>query len=56
MRLYIVRHGQSFANVGREKESVNSPLTDLGKQQAEDAGKFFRDMPDFQFDKVFLSP
>ncbi|OBZ16331.1 hypothetical protein A8L34_27010 [Bacillus sp. FJAT-27264] len=54
LRLYVVRHGESIANANGILESRNdSPLTDLGRKQADKlAGK----LRDVQWRKVFSSP
>ncbi len=63
MELYIVRHGQSCGNIkggyGVPEEEltrdqlVNPPLTELGKQQALQLGKYYSDV---KFDAVYASP
>lgn len=63
MELYIVRHGQSCANIqggyGIPEEEltrdqlINPPLTPLGVQQAQQLGDFYADV---KFDAVYASP
>ena len=43
MQLYLVRHGQSQANIGLD--IFDPRLTDLGQAQAECAGKEFSEIP-----------
>jgi len=43
MRLYLIRHAQSEANIGDFHSDIDTPLTGIGKEQAERTGKFFRD-------------
>ena len=50
MELYLVRHGQSEANIGLP--IFNAKLTELGQQQAELLGK---DLSDIPFDKIYGS-
>ena len=50
MELYIVRHGQSESNAGRETD--DPALTETGWEQARLAGKALRDV---RFDKVYTS-
>lgn len=53
MKLYLVRHGESVANLeGIYAGQMDTPLTDLGRQQALGAGDKLKDI---QFDKVFSS-
>ena len=54
MKIYLVRHGQSEGNV-RELwyGSSDLPLTDLGRQQARDAGQKLRGMA---FSACYASP
>lgn len=53
MKLYLVRHGQSVANLHKYYTGQQDvPLTDLGKEQAVEAG---RKLVDIQFDKVYTS-
>lgn len=52
MKLYIVRHGQSKRNTGLES-SMDSELTDLGKEQSKRLGKYFSTK---DIDYVFCSP
>ena len=52
--LYFIRHGQSQANLsGHFAGFTDSPLTDLGKKQAEVTSTFFDDIKP---DKVYASP
>ena len=54
MRIYIVRHGESYTNVsGRVMSSTDLPLTERGILQAEAAHKYLKDV---KFDHVFSSP
>jgi len=54
MKLYVIRHGESQANVEHVYcGQMDSPLTALGRQQAKQAGKFLKGIP---FDKVYSSP
>ena len=44
--LYLMRHGQTFFNVRKKIQGAcDSPLTDLGKQQAKIAGEYFKNIP-----------
>lgn len=57
MELYMVRHGESMGNVGRESEldeqlRHDPPLTEKGKKQADLLGRFFADFP---LDALFAS-
>jgi probable phosphoglycerate mutase len=54
-RLYLVRHGQSVANVTWEfsYKRVDPPLTALGVQQAEATAEHLRT---FQIDAIYCSP
>ena len=67
-RLYLVRHGQSQGNVARdaadeaglheigiEMRDVDVPLSDLGLQQAEAAGRWFAELPEDERPEVILS-
>ena len=67
-RLWLVRHGQSQGNVARDlaHETGNSiidldlrdvdvPLSDLGHQQAEAAGRWFAELPGEEKPEVLLS-
>jgi broad specificity phosphatase PhoE len=46
MRLVLVRHGQSVGNVEQRIQGADDPLTDLGRQQAEAAGRRLADRAD----------
>ena len=53
MAVYLVRHGESIANKGLVLSgSCDHPLTDLGREQARQAG---RTMKGVRFTKVFSS-
>lgn len=53
-KLILVRHGQSQSNVVRRfNGQTDSPLTELGKEQAELTAKFIKD--NFKIDKVYAS-
>lgn len=53
MKMYIARHGQTQWNVERRIQGHgDSPLTDLGKQQAQELGKILSGV---RFDAVFSS-
>ena len=54
-RLYLVRHGQSVANVTWEfsYKRVDPPLTELGVQQAEATAVYLRTLP---VDAMYCSP
>jgi len=67
-RLYLVRHGQSQGNVARDAadeagsheididiRDVDVPLSDLGVQQAEAAGRWFASLPNDQKPELILS-
>ena len=55
-RLYLLRHGQTEFNVrGLAQGRVDSPLTDLGKKQAEKVRKYFEEN-NIVFDNVYVSP
>jgi probable phosphoglycerate mutase len=67
-RLYLVRHGQSQGNVARDAadeaglheigidmRDVDVPLSDLGLQQAEAAGRWFAALPEDERPEVILS-
>lgn len=43
MRLLLVRHGQSQANIDGVIQGADDPLTDLGRQQAHRAGRWIGD-------------
>lgn len=53
--LYLMRHGQTMFNVAHKIQGwCDAPLTDLGRQQAEIAGQWFRDH-NVTFDYAFSS-
>ena len=57
LELYLVRHGESMGNVGREAELTeplrhDPPLTEKGEKQADLLGKYFADFP---LDALFAS-
>lgn len=67
-RLWLVRHGQSQGNVARDAaheaglsvidldlRDVDVPLSDLGQQQAEAAGRWFATLPEAEKPEVLLS-
>jgi broad specificity phosphatase PhoE len=67
-RLWLVRHGQSQGNVARDAaheaghsvidldmRDVDVPLSDLGHQQAEAAGRWFAALPEDERPEVLLS-
>ena len=67
-RLWLVRHGQSQGNVARDAaheaglpvidldmRDVDVPLSDLGLQQAEAAGRYFAALPGDERPEVILS-
>ena len=67
-RLWLVRHGQSQGNVARDAahqaghsvidldlRDVDVPLSDLGHQQAEAAGRWFAALPDGERPEVLLA-
>ena len=67
-RMWLVRHGQSQGNVAREAadeagkamidietRDVDVPLSDLGLQQAEAAGRWFAALPEGERPEVILS-
>lgn len=43
MRLLLVRHGQSQANIDGIIQGADDPLTDIGRQQAHRVGHYLRD-------------
>lgn len=53
MKIYFVRHGQSTSNVDDREQGPDSPLTPLGKQQAEFVAKRFNDIP---ITRIIASP
>jgi broad specificity phosphatase PhoE len=55
--IYLVRHGQTeFNAIGRWQGQVDSPLTELGKTQAERIGRSLRDLIDANDVAIFSSP
>lgn len=53
-RIFIVRHGQSKANAAKQVcGQIDSPLTQLGKEQAKKAGQ---DARSYNFDLIVTSP
>ena len=67
-RLWLVRHGQSQGNVARDAaheaghsvidldmRDVDVPLSELGHQQAEAAGRWFASLPDEERPEVLLA-
>ncbi|GGE32120.1 phosphoglycerate mutase [Streptococcus himalayensis] len=55
MDLYLMRHGQTFFNqVGLVQGACDSPLTELGIEQARKAGEFFKDQQ-INFDAIYAS-
>lgn len=43
---YLMRHGQTLFNIRRKIQGAcDSPLTELGRHQAEVAGQYFKDIP-----------
>lgn len=57
VRFVFVRHGESKANQllmsGERTTDNNPPLTQIGKEQADEVGKFLKD---FKFDECWYSP
>lgn len=53
--LIIIRHGRSKHNM-RETENLDAGLTDFGKRQAANVGKFFHSEMDLNGYKYFTSP
>jgi len=45
MKLYLVRHGQSNGNQSKRHQHSNAPLSDLGRQQAQELAKRFTTIP-----------
>ena len=45
MKLYLVRHGQSNGNLSKRHQHSDTPLSDLGKQQAKELAKRFATIP-----------
>jgi len=63
MRLYFIRHGQSFNNALKDqRDRVEDPeLTDIGQEQAERCAAFLassQEMPEggFNIDELYVSP
>jgi broad specificity phosphatase PhoE len=67
-RLWLVRHGQSQGNVARDAaheagravidldiRDVDVPLSELGRKQAEAAGRWFAALPESEKPEVLLS-
>src|SRR4029453_13404024 len=67
-RLWLVRHGQSQGNVARDAaheaglsvidldtRDVDVPLSELGRQQAEGAGRWFASLSDEEQPEVIIS-
>src|SRR4051812_27533858 len=67
-RLWLVRHGQSQGNVARDAadesgaheieidmRDVDVPLSDLGREQAEAAGRWFAELPPSERPEMILS-
>lgn len=53
--LYLMRHGQTLFNVRKKVQGwCDSPLTELGRRQAEIAAKYFKDNS-ISFDKAYSS-
>ena len=53
--LYLMRHGQTLFNLRRKVQGVcDSPLTELGIEQAKVAGKYFKDN-NITFDYAYSS-
>lgn len=53
--LYLMRHGETMFNVQHKIQGwCDSPLTELGKQQAKKAGQWFQDHH-IQFDHAYCS-
>ncbi len=53
--LYLMRHGQTLFNLRKKIQgSCDSPLTELGKKQAEIAGKYFKENG-ISFDHAYSS-
>jgi len=45
MKLYLVRHGQSIGNLNKRHQHSDTPLSDLGRQQAQELAKRFSTIP-----------
>ncbi|HWV24310.1 MAG TPA: histidine phosphatase family protein [Thermomicrobiales bacterium] len=54
MRLLLIRHGQTHANVSATIQGADDPLTDLGRQQARAAGRFV--VEHFSVTHLYASP
>lgn len=55
-RLYLCRHGQTvYNNLGLAQGCCDSPLTELGKEQALNAKSYF-DKNNIKYDVVYCSP
>jgi probable phosphoglycerate mutase len=52
LKLYLVRHGESATNLINATSKYDTPLTEKGKKDAENAGKILKG----NFDRVFVSP
>jgi broad specificity phosphatase PhoE len=48
MELYIIRHGESLGNIMPGKDMPDSPLTDLGKSQAEKVIHALKEVQDIE--------
>jgi broad specificity phosphatase PhoE len=56
-KIYLIRHGQSEANLRPDNisaDDINSPLTAYGHEQAKKLGEYFK-KNSFVFDKVYSS-
>lgn len=53
MEIYMVRHGQSEANLSGTVSTPLTPLTPQGENDAKDAGEM---LAGIKFDKIFTSP
>lgn len=53
MKIYFVRHGQTEAAVLKNHQTINEPLTGIGKQQAEILAKRFRSI---ETEAIYTSP
>jgi len=53
MKLYFVRHGETIDNAKRHYQSNNSPLSKLGRQQAQILAKRLQN---FTLDSILCSP
>lgn len=45
MKLYLIRHGQSIGNLNKLHQFSHTPLSDLGRKQAEVVAKRFSSIP-----------